>query len=247
MTCTESLSSLEQRAQREDENALCGLVKDLAGFPQDEADVSSSAEIPKKAVQDVTEAHLCTSLDCPVRSPHTQGVFQHDYSTKLSRACSRHFLPSVPPPFIAECSIRCSNGEGTLDDQVVVEAFHRLHTRPFIDDGTLRWSAPKRVDASHVCEARNQHWTFDHPFDFTNPPDSVWQAFNRIMKDEGSARDEEFVRAFSADKAYYDWTKGCLEVNAPTEKDLEWKRNLKVQQRATKKRLRETLYVESSP
>ena len=146
----------------------------------------------------------CTSAQCPVSRPHYGGVYRYYYEEPLpgSVVASRLFEPSIPPPNVARALERCLQNAASTKDQDDVATFHGLHTEPLIDSNILRWAAPhpfvvddKSSDVIVKSKPR-------HPFGFTNPPESVWQAFTRVSANEASDMDVEMVGTFSSERSY---------------------------------------------
>lgn len=67
----------------------------------------------------------CTSLKCPIRTPHKQGRYLHQ--GELCWMIDSPFGSSNPPPDIWEAEARMQGGKNTFEDLEIVEAFLKFH------------------------------------------------------------------------------------------------------------------------
>ena len=146
----------------------------------------------------------CSSAECPVSDPNSDGFYHYLYEELLSEglATSRVFSPSLAPPNVARAFERCPRSVLSIRKRDDVASFHRQNTEPLMENPSLRWIAPLSVVADHEDNIGSIRSRVRHPFGYRNPPETIWQAFNRVKGGEASENDTEMVDSFSSEGVF---------------------------------------------
>ena len=156
----------------------------------------------------------CMAPDCPISAIHGQGVYLWQGEPPEPGLINEIFGPSNPPPRVVAAYELATEPVPSIDPEEQAklwEGFHKHHTRPVqpnkLLNHTLRTrckSATCPVDKTHQQGAyfheRRQHHMYTATFGFSNPPPSIWAAYERGECGAGTederARDREIVDAF---------------------------------------------------
>ncbi|KAL8933242.1 MAG: hypothetical protein Q9216_006454 [Gyalolechia sp. 2 TL-2023] len=156
----------------------------------------------------------CDASACPIKEPHSEGLFLHPGEVPDSGMANTYFAPSIPPPSV----VRAFNKVGerpTWDDLYTKDYFFEYHTAPCRPSKNLS-KAAKTVCRSKTCGVIGQPHSkgiflqdgldpsnslarrLNYVFGISNPPPAVWESAIRCTDGVGSQQDFELVQDFRA-------------------------------------------------
>lgn len=156
----------------------------------------------------------CNAFGCPIKEPHSEGLYLHPQAVPNSSMANAFFAPSIPPPSVVE-AFNNITGRPSLRDLHTKDYFFDYHTAPCRPSKHLSKVA-KTVCRSNNCgvvgqphkkgiflqdgldPSYNLARRVNHMFGISNPPAKVWDAGIRYVDGVGNLDDYELVEDFRA-------------------------------------------------
>ncbi|KAI4172433.1 MAG: hypothetical protein LQ343_003523 [Gyalolechia ehrenbergii] len=156
----------------------------------------------------------CNAFGCPIKEPHSEGLFLHPEEVPDSGMANTFFAPSKPPPSVVRAFNNIS-GRPSLDDLHTKDSFFEYHTapcRPSKNLSKVGKTPCKSKNCGVIGQAHNKGIflqngldpsnnlarRMNYIFGISNPPPNVWESAIRCIDGVGNQHDWELVEDFRA-------------------------------------------------
>lgn len=181
----------------------------------------------------------CIAVGCPIKGPHSEGLFIHPEAVPNSTMANTFFAPSIPPPSVVQ-AFNNINGRPSWHDLDTKDHFFEYHTAPCRPSKHLSKVAKTSCTSNNCGVVGQPHKKgiflqdgldasinlsrrVKFIFGISNPPAEVWEAAIRYVDGVSNHVDDKLVDDFRAHHVR-------LEDGAPDKKEFyRWQQHGRAQ------------------